>query len=135
MNPHLSQTLFWVWILEIGVSGFNYAVLMNKVYRPRYGELRAHQIGMSTRIAYICIFAYFLDAYAQLETVSDYLIAGLSWLLLVLAFEWVGSLILRRPIKEILVGWHIENGYMWPYVLLAYFLSPVLVGVTLNPSI
>jgi hypothetical protein len=33
-------------------------------------------------------------------------------------FEWGGSLLLRRPVDEILVGWHVTEGYMWPYVLL-----------------
>jgi len=38
---------------------------------------------MSTRIVYICVCAYFLDAFGQLETVSGYPTAGLyhvlSW--------------------------------------------------------
>ena len=51
---------------------------------------------------------------------------------MILAFEWIGSFIIRRPAHEILAGWHVEKGYMWPYVLLAYFLSPVIVGLLLN---
>jgi hypothetical protein len=134
VGSDLSQTLFWVWILEIAVSGFNYAVLMNGVYRPRYGELKAHQIGMSTRMIYVLVFAYFLDHCAGLKTPGEFLVAGLYWLLLILAFEWMGSFILRRPVKEILVGWHIEKGWMWPYVLLTYFLSPLVVGLILRPA-
>ena len=45
------------------------------------------------------------------------LLAGTCWLLLVLAFERVGSFILRRPIKEILMGQLIEKGWTWPFVL------------------
>ena len=41
MDSRLSQALFWIWVLEIAVSGFNYAVLMNRIYRPRFGELKA----------------------------------------------------------------------------------------------
>jgi hypothetical protein len=129
MDAQFSQALFWVWVVEIAVSGANYFFLMNRVYQPKYGDLRAHQIGMATRMVYICVFAYFLDRFGGLNTISEYLLAGLLWVLLVLAFEWVGSLLLRRPIKEILVGWHVENGYMWPYVLLTYLLSPLVVGV------
>lgn len=40
-------------VLEIVVSGFNYFVLMRRVYEPRYGVLKAHQIGMTTRIVSI----------------------------------------------------------------------------------
>ena len=82
----------------------------------------------------VFVFAYLLDYFAGLGSVSDYLLAGFYWLLMVLAFEWIGSLLIRRPIREILVGWHIERGYMWPYVLLTYLLSPLVVGLLLNPA-
>ena len=49
-------------------------------------------------------------------------------------FEWGGSLLIRRPVREILIGWHIERGYLWPYVLLTYLLSPVIVGILLHPG-
>jgi len=129
MNMNLSQALFGVWILEIAVSGFNYFFLMERLYKPRYGELKSHQIGMTTRIVYIFFFAYFLDYFAKIDSIPEFVLAGFYWLVLVLAFEWIGSFILRRPVKEILVGWHVEKGYMWPYVLLTYFLSPLIVGL------
>ena len=120
---------FRVWFFEIAVSGINYFVFMNRVYEPRVGVLRAHRIGMSTRIAYIFGFAYALVLFADLETLPEFLLAGTYWVLMVLAFEWFGSFLLRRPIREILEGWHVENGYMWPYVLATYFLSPSIVGL------
>lgn len=55
-------------------------------------------------------------------------------MMLWLAFEWTGSLLTRRPVHEILEGWHIERGYMWPYVLLAYLFSPLIVGLLLSPA-
>ena len=53
---------------------------------------------------------------------------GVFWMTLWLVFEWGGSLIIGRPVQEILVGWHVEHGYMWPYVLVAYLLAPLLAG-------
>lgn len=134
VNTYLLMITFRVWFFEIALSGFNYFVLMNRVYAPRVGELRAHQIGMTTRIVYIFGFAYALVKLGHADSVPDYLQAGTFWLLLVLAFEWVGSFIIRRPVAEILEGWHVERGYMWPYVLLAYFLSPLVVGLLLAPG-
>jgi len=128
MKSTFSRALFWVWVSEIAVSGFNYFYLMNRVYQPKYGELIAHQIGMSVRIVYILGFSAALIYFAKIDTFANFLLAGLLWMSLVLAFEWIGSLLMRRPVSEILIGWHIENGYMWPYVLLAYLLSPLLVG-------
>lgn len=34
---------------------------------------------------------------------------------------------------EVLVGWHVERGYMWPYALLAYLFVPLL-SATLLPG-
>ena len=134
MNTYVLMMTFRVWFVEIALSGFNYFILMNRVYEPRVGELRAHRIGMTTRIVYIFAFAYVLVRVANLDSVPEYLLAGTYWVLMVLAFEWIGSFILRRPVREILEGWHVENGYVWPYVLLTYFLSPLIVGVLLSPG-
>jgi hypothetical protein len=59
---------------------------------------------------------------------------GILWLSLTLLFEWGGSFAIGRPVHEILVGWNIFKGYLWPYVLLAYLLSNFIVGVTLRPE-
>ena len=32
MKSTFSQARFWVWVMEIAVSGFNYFYLMNRVY-------------------------------------------------------------------------------------------------------
>ena len=94
----------------------------------------AHQIGMSTRIVYIFIFAYLLLRYVGTYTTVDLMHVGLLWLTLEEIFEWVGSLATGRSVAEILVGWNIFAGYMWPYVLLAYTFSNLIVGVVLHPS-
>ena len=39
-----------------------------------------------------------------------------------------------RPVDEILIGWNIFAGYLWPYVLLTYLLSPLIVGTILHPG-
>lgn len=132
MNSYLLMITFRVWLAEILVSGFNYFVLIKRVYEPRVGELRAHRIGMLTRIAYIFPFAYLLVTASGASTVGEYVLAGAYWLGLVLAFEWIGSFILRRPVREILAGWHVERGYLWPYVLAAYFISPLTVGLIVD---
>ena len=61
---------------------------MTRVYEPRVGELRAHQIGMSTRIAYIFVFAYLLLDRSHGYTTSETFVAGAFWLGMILAFEW-----------------------------------------------
>jgi hypothetical protein len=134
VNKPLLLVAVRVWATEILVSGFNYFVLMMLVYEPRWGELVAHQIGMSTRIVYIFIFAYLLLKYADSYNTKDLFTIGGLWLVLTLAFEWLGSFAIRRPVDEIVVGWNILRGYMWPYVLAAYFAAAPVVGLTLRPG-
>jgi len=132
MNTRLLKTSVRVWLMEILVSGFNFFVLMNLVYEPTWGGLVAHQIGMSTRIVYVFIFAYFLLRNVKRYDIKDLVHVGILWLVLTLIFEWVGSFVIGRPVEEILIGWNIWVGYMWPYVLLTYFASNLLVGVFLH---
>lgn len=122
-----------VWLIELPFAAINAFVLMEQVYAPRIGELRAHQVAMGTRIVYLFVFAYFLVYFAREYTMRDLLWAGLFWTGLILAFEWGGSLLIRRPVHEILIGWHVEQGYMWPYVLLTYLSSPLIVGWLFHP--
>lgn len=107
---------------------------MNLVYEPRWGVLVAHQIGMSTRIVYIFILAYLLIRYVGRYETKDLIHVGILWLGLTLLFEWVGSLAIGRPVEEILTGWNIFAGYMWPYVLLTYLMSNLIVGRVLHPG-
>jgi transposase len=118
MNTRFLLVAVRVWLTEILIAGVNYFILMRLVYEPRRGELAAHQIGMATRMVCIVALAYLLLRYAARYTTRDLIEAGLLWLGLTLVFEWGGSLLLRRPVDEILVGWHVTEGYMWPYVLL-----------------
>ena len=134
MNTPLLKTAIRVWLMEILVSGFNFFVLMNLVYEPRWGYLAAHEIGMSARIVYISIFAYLLLRYVKKYETKDLIHVGILWLGLTLAFEWLGSFAMGRPVQEILIGWNVFSGYMWPYVLLTYLLSPLVVGMVLHPG-
>jgi len=94
--------------------------------------LLAHQIGMSSRIGYIFIFAYLLLRSVKNYETKDLIHVGILWLGLTLIFEWGGSLAMGRPVEEILIGWNIFTGYMWPYVLLTYLLSNLIVGTILH---
>jgi len=134
MNIVLLKTAVRVWLIEIPVSGFNFFVLMNFVYEPRLGALVAHQIGMSSRILYISIFEYLLLRYVKKYETKDLVHVGFLWLGLTLLFEWGGSLAMGRPVEELLIGWNIFAGYMWPCVLLTCLLARLIVGTIFRPS-
>jgi hypothetical protein len=133
-TTYLLMMTFRVWLVEVPLAAVNAFVLMDRVYAPRVDPLRAHQLGMSTRIAWVFGLAFVLVHLGGTRAVSDLVLAGLFWMGLWLAFEWLGSALLRRPVREILVGWHVERGYRWPYVLLAYLGSPLVAGLLLPAS-
>ncbi len=134
MNTVLLKLGVRVWLIETIVSGFNFFVLMGLIYEPIWGELGAHQIGMSTRIVYIFVFAYFMLRYAKKYEVKDLVSIGFLWLGLELLFEWGGSLTIGRSVQEILIGWNIFNGFMWPFVLLTYLFANLIIGTILHPG-
>lgn len=134
MNKHLLHMAARVWLIETLFSIFNFFVLMNLVYEPAWGELVAHQIGMSTRIVVIAILAYLLLRYVRDYETRDLVHVGLLWVGLELLFEWGGSLLVGRSVEEILIGWNIFAGYIWPYVLLTYLLSNLVIGVAFHPG-
>jgi hypothetical protein len=123
-----------LWLVETLVSGFNFFILMNLVYAPRWGDVISDHIGMSTRIVYIFIFAYFLLRKVKSYKTIDLVQVGTLWLGLELLFEWGGSFAIGRPVQEILIGWNIFAGYMWPYVLATYLLSNLIIGKILHPG-
>jgi hypothetical protein len=133
-NNLLMRRAMFFWFIEIGLSAINFFVLINLVYEPRWGELIAHQIGMSTRIIYIFVLAYFLLRSVKQYSSKDLLLVGVFWMGIWLIFEWGGSLLMQRPVSEILIGWNIFKGYMWPYVLLTYLLSSLIIGTVLRLS-
>ena len=92
VNTPLLKLGVKVWIIETLVSGFNFFVLMNLVYEPLWGELAAHQIGMTTRMVYIFIFACFMLRYAKKFKTKELMLVGFLWLGLELLFQWGGSL-------------------------------------------
>jgi hypothetical protein len=134
MNKHLLHIAARMWLIETLFSIFNFFFLMNLVYEPAWGGLVAHQIGMSTRIVVIVILAYLLLRYVKEYETIDLVHVGLLWLGLELLFEWGGSLLVGRSVEDILIGWNIFAGYIWPYVLLTYLLSNLVIGVAFHPG-
>jgi hypothetical protein len=129
LNRPFLLIAFRVWLTEVLISGVNYFLLMRLVYEPTLGELTAHEIGMSTRIVYIFGLSYLLLRSNPGYTRRDLVHAGMLWLGSALIFEWAGSLLIqRRSVDDILIGWRIWEGYMWPYVLLTYATANYIVG-------
>ncbi len=101
MNKRLLRIAVRVWLMEVLLSAFIFFVLINLIYEPQWGPLIAHQIGMSTRIIYLCIFAYLLLRYVKVYETKDLIQVGILWLGLTLIFEWGGVLLLGDPLRKL----------------------------------
>jgi hypothetical protein len=134
INRPLLAAAARVWLAETLLAARNSFVLMEHVYRPRWGGLVAYQIGMATRIAVIFLLADVLFRAATAHTARDLVAVGVLWLDLEEIFEWGVSLALGRSVREILVGRHIGRGSLWPFVLLSYVGAPLVVGVVRHPG-
>ncbi len=127
-NKLLLRWTFRFWFVDALLSGINFSVFMILLYEPMWGPLVSHQIGMTTRILYIFILAFFLLRIVKEYEIKELFSAGLLWLGMTLLFEWGGSALIGRPVEDTLIGWNIIVGYMWPYVLATYFFSIPVVG-------
>jgi hypothetical protein len=116
MNTRLLKVGIRVWLIETLISGFNFFVLMNLIYEPRWGALVAHQIGMSTRIVYIFVLAYFLLRYVKQYNTKDLILIGLVWLGLEEIFEWGGSFLLGLYVALCNVDVSVGKSDCWPGV-------------------
>ncbi len=66
-----------------GDSGLGFQFLRPNeiiVYEPRLGEIPAHKIGMSTRIVYILVFAYYMLRLSEEYKTKDLVFLGFLWL-------------------------------------------------------
>ena len=132
LNRPFLAIAFRVWLTEIVISGLNFFILIGLIWDPLFGELTSHQIGMTTRIAYIFGLSYLFLRSNPSYTKRDLVHAGMLWLSCTLAFEWLGSTLIQgRSVDDILTGWHVWEGYMWPCVLVAYTSANYIVGTWL----
>ena len=127
-TPHTAMVTFRVCLLEVPLAAVNTFVLTDRVYAPRVGALHAHQLAMTTRIAWILLLGLAVSHYARELGPVSLVDMGLLWATFWLVLEWTGSLLVHQPMHQILLSRHLEQGYMWPYVLLAYVVSPSLAG-------
>lgn len=81
MNTRLLKRAIYFWLIETAISGFNFFVLTNLIYEPRWGVLTAHQIGMATRIVYIFVLAYLLLRSVKQYRTKDLIHVGILWLI------------------------------------------------------
>lgn len=119
---------FALWFAILILAMLNGA-LREKALIPALGSPGAFAV--SGIILSACIFTVaFIAApwYGRLST-AHWLLVGAFWVVLTLVFEFgFGRLVQNKPWPELFEAYRFKGGNIWPLVLIATLLSPLLAG-------
>jgi hypothetical protein len=120
----LRYFLAWFPMLALAVAN---GTLRQATYGKRIPELRAHQL--STLSAAVLLGAYIwlvIHAWPP-GSAREAVLVGVLWLVLTVAFEFFMGLVLaRRPLREVLKDYNLARGRVWPLLLLWIALAPLV---------
>lgn len=115
-----------IW-LAIVILAFLNGILREKALLPIMGSFA----GLVASGIFLSIFilgvAYIAAPWYGPLTSRQWILVGLAWLLLTVAFEFgFGMLIQHKSLSELLDAYTFRDGNLWPLVLVTTFLSPWL---------
>ncbi len=120
-----------VWLLMVLVETVH-GVLRQLFLVPLIGDLPARQLGVLTGSALIILIALLTARWLALRTLSQQLLVGTLWLLLMLAFEIGLGLALGYPVEHLLADYRPSQGGYMALGLFCLWLSPVLAATVVN---
>lgn len=101
-----------------------------KLLEPRLGEAKAHVVGtLALCVALFAAMQLFVNASGLRET-WPLMRIGAFWTILTICFEFfLGLVVLKKPLEELLADYNIFKGRLWVLVLVTTFWGPVLAGM------
>ncbi len=129
MSPILYLKAFGVWVIFVVFFIINGSA-REFLYKPKIGELWAHQVSCVIGISFILLFTYFFISRVSFEfSRTDLLMLGGFWLVLTVMFEFVfGHYVIGHPWSYLFADYNILKGRLWSLVLIATFLAPYIAG-------
>lgn len=101
-----------------------------KLLEPRMGEQAAHVAGtLALCVALFAAMQLFVNASGLRET-WPLMRIGAFWTILTICFEFfLGLVVMKKPLEELLADYNIFKGRLWVLVLVTTFWGPVLAGM------
>lgn len=127
MKSFLLARVLLTWAFFVPVAILNGAI-REKVYRPKVGELHAHQISTALASgAFFCLAFFMLkQKVAQLDMTKLLLIGG-WWIGLTMLFEFAfGHYVMKKTWKNLFYDYNLRKGRVWSLFLLTELMSPLL---------
>ena len=117
-----------VWLLLLTLAILNGA-FREAVLNPVMGRQMGHLVSTLLLSALIIAVAWFAIRWIGPASPPAAIQIGIAWVALTLAFEFgAGYWLFHKPMAELLYDYNLARGRIWPLVLVATFLSPLLAG-------
>jgi hypothetical protein len=115
-----------VWLLII-IAEMVHGILRAIFLVPIIGEFRSNQIGVFTGSAIILVIAYVTHRFIEARRTPEFLMVGIIWLVLTVAFEILfGRFVMGLSWERILADYNIAKGGLMPLGLVVMLLSPMI---------
>ena len=116
----------WSWLILTVLRVFIFLIWLQIVGR---NWPRGYWVLLTPQIIMIFACSYGLLKIFPLKSSQDWLTMGIWWLVLTLAFEFIGVLVFEKGNLALLFeGWKIWKGNIWVLVLLSYLLAPFILS-------
>ncbi len=120
----LRYLLAWFPMLVLAIAN---GALRQATYGRRIPEVRAHQLSTAIGAAVFGVYIGYVIRVWPPDSTQQALQVSLLWLVLTVAFEFFMGLVLaRRSLDEVLRDYDVTKGRVWVFLLLWIALAPVL---------
>ena len=129
METEIILITIGLWLV-FGILAILNAIIRNQLYRPYFGDLRAHQASSLIFIIIILVVTFFTFRLFDLNLNDiDALEIGAIWLCLTISFKFfAGHFIFGNLWKDIFTDYNILRGRIWILVLFSTFIAPYLIN-------
>ena len=115
------------WFLFMILAIIN-AVIRNGVFKPKFGELVAHQISTIIFILLILFVTYLVFRFSNIElSNTETILIVAIWLISTIIFEFIaGYFVFGNSWEKLFADYNILRGKIWSLVLITLLFAPYI---------
>jgi hypothetical protein len=116
-----------IWFLLLVLAILNGGTRVSWI-TPRWGEQIGHRVSTATFCLVILVVTWFSIGWVNPRTVGGAFQVGVFWLVLTVAFEFLGGhYLFGNPWEKLLADYNLLRGRVWLLVLITTAVAPVLI--------
>ena len=120
----LKYFLGWFGLMVLAIANGG---LRDIGYKPRVGELAAHQISTLTLLLLMAGFIWILSSCWPIESAQQAWLIGAMWCAMTELFEFgLGRLVLKHPWEKLLEAYDVRRGRIWILIPLWALIGPYI---------